>query len=35
MPTDNPSGWSRERKIYLAIGVIIILFGVIMIAVTR
>ena len=35
MPTENPSGWSRERKIYLAIGVIIILFGVIMIAVTR
>ena len=35
MPPEKPSGWSRERKTYLAIGVIIILFGVIMIAVTR
>jgi hypothetical protein len=35
MPTDNPSGWSRERKIYLAVGLIIILFGVVMILVTR
>ena len=32
---DKPSGWSRERKIYLAIGLAIILFGVIMILVTR
>ena len=32
---DKPPGWSRERKIYLAIGLIIILAGVVMILVTR
>ena len=35
MPPENPSGWSRERKTYLAIGLIIILAGVVMILVTR
>ncbi len=35
MPPEKPSRWSRERKTYLAIGLIIILAGVVMILVTR